>query len=42
MEQAEQTEMMAYLPPFPMLLGGLICIVMAYYHKALMGGKQEG
>ena len=25
------------------LLGGLICIVMAYYCiKALMGGKQEG
>ncbi|PHR81593.1 MAG: hypothetical protein COA64_02660, partial [Henriciella sp.] len=43
MEQAEQTEMMAYLPPFLMLLGGLICIVMAYYCiKALMGGKQEG
>ena len=31
LETASQSEMMAYMPPFLMLLGGLVFIVMAYY-----------
>ncbi|WP_018146686.1 lysozyme [Henriciella marina] len=41
MERPAQADMMAYLPPFLMLLGGLVFVVMAYYcFKALFPGKK--
>lgn len=41
MERPSQADMMAYLPPFLMLLGGLVFVVMAYYcFKAIFPGKK--
>ncbi|WP_290847094.1 lysozyme [Henriciella sp.] len=42
MEREADTELMAYLPPFLMLLGGLVFVVMAYYcFKAIFPGKKK-
>lgn len=42
MERQEDTELLAYLPPFLMLLGGLVFVVMAYYcFKAIFPGKKK-
>lgn len=42
MERQDETELMAYLPPFLMLLGGLVFVVMAYYcFKAIFPGKKK-
>lgn len=42
MERQADTELMTYLPPFLMLLGGLVFVVMAYYcFKAIFPGKKK-
>jgi GH24 family phage-related lysozyme (muramidase) len=42
MERQDDTELLAYLPPFLMLLGGLVFVVMAYYcFKAIFPGKKK-